>query len=74
MLNTIKAVMLSGAVGDALGVPVEFGTREELDGAPVEDMEGFGSYPILRVPGLMIRVCLFARWTAWQKVGWTGKK
>ena len=45
VLYKMKSVIVGHAVGDALGVPVEFGTREELDGAPVEDMEGFGSYP-----------------------------
>ena len=41
----IKSVMLGHAVGDALGVPVEFCTREELDKNPVTDMQGFGTYP-----------------------------
>ena len=45
MLNKIKSVMIGHAVGDALGVPVEFASREELDGNPVFDMEGFGTYP-----------------------------
>ena len=44
-IQTIKAVMLGHAVGDALGVPVEFCDREELDGNPVTDMKGFGTYP-----------------------------
>lgn len=42
----IKAVMLGHAVGDALGVPVEFCARKELDENPVTDMMGFGSYPV----------------------------
>ncbi len=41
----LRAVMLGHAVADALGVPVEFASREELDGAPVSAMEGFGTYP-----------------------------
>lgn len=45
MLDKIKAVMIGHAVGDALGVPVEFASREEVDANPVEDMEGFGTYP-----------------------------
>ena len=45
MLEKIKAVMIGHAVGDALGVPVEFASREEVDANPVEDMEGFGTYP-----------------------------
>lgn len=42
----IKAVMLGHAVGDALGVPVEGWSREELDKSPVTDMQGWGSYPV----------------------------
>ena len=41
----IKSVILGHAVGDALGVPVEFVSRAELDRNPVEDMEGYGTYP-----------------------------
>lgn len=44
-IDKIKAVMIGHAVGDALGVPVEFASREELEDAPVTDMEGFGTYP-----------------------------
>ncbi len=32
------------AVGDALGVPAEFSSREELQEHPVEDMEGYGAH------------------------------
>ena len=46
MLEKIKAVMLGHAVGDALGVPVEFCTREELAQNPVTDMMGWGSYDV----------------------------
>ena len=46
MLEKIKAVMLGHAIGDALGVPVEFCDREELDETPVTDMMGWGSYPV----------------------------
>ena len=41
----IKSVVFGHAVGDALGVPVEFTSRSELDKNPVEDMEGYGTYP-----------------------------
>jgi len=41
-LNGIMGVV----VGDALGVPVEFCGREELKRAPVEKMEGYGSYDV----------------------------
>ena len=43
--QTIRAVVLGHAVGDALGVPVEFCKRKELDENPVTDMTGFGTYP-----------------------------
>ena len=45
MIERIKAVMIGHAVGDALGVPVEFASREEIAQSPVTDMEGFGTYP-----------------------------
>lgn len=43
--NKIKSVIMGHVVGDALGVPVEFASRAELDQNPVEDMEGYGTYP-----------------------------
>lgn len=42
----IKSVVIGHAVGDALGVPVEFCEREELEENPVSKMLGFGSYPV----------------------------
>lgn len=44
--NIIKAVMLGHAIGDALGVPVEFESRDELDNNPITDMVGYGTYPV----------------------------
>lgn len=44
-LYSIKSVIMGHAVADALGVPVEFCTRQELDESPVEKMVGFGTYP-----------------------------
>ena len=46
MKDKIKAVMLGHAVGDALGVPVEFRERGKLTENPVTDMEGYGTYPL----------------------------
>lgn len=43
-LSKIKAVMLGHAVADALGVPVEFKSRYELDRDPVLDMREYGTY------------------------------
>ncbi|MCP2028158.1 ADP-ribosylglycohydrolase [Flavobacterium sp. HSC-32F16] len=41
MKNTIKSGLYGVAVGDALGVPVEFKTRSYLKENPVTDMMGF---------------------------------
>lgn len=43
-LEKIKAVLLGLAVGDSLGVPVEFCNREELKRNPITDMKGFGTH------------------------------
>jgi len=40
----IKSSMYGLIVGDALGVPVEFWTREELEKNPVKGMRGFGTH------------------------------
>ena len=45
-VEKIKAVVIGHAVGDALGVPVEFQSRQELDAVPVTDMEGYGTYAV----------------------------
>lgn len=42
----IKAVVVGHAVADALGVPVEFCSRDELTQSPVETMEGYGTYDV----------------------------
>ena len=43
-LQTVKAVIMGHAVADALGVPVEFASRKELDNVPVTEMQGYGTY------------------------------
>ena len=43
--NKIKSVVIGHAVGDALGVPVEFCTRATLEKNPVTEMVGYGTYP-----------------------------
>ena len=44
--DQIKALILGHAVGDALGVPVEFDTREQLVEHPVTKMLGYGAYDV----------------------------
>ncbi|MCD6065322.1 MAG: ADP-ribosylglycohydrolase family protein [Bacteroidetes bacterium] len=44
MYDTIRAALFGVAVGDALGVPVEFNSREEIAKKPVTDMIGYGTY------------------------------
>ena len=46
LVEKIKAVMIGHAIGDALGVSVEFCSREELVANPVTDMRGYGTYPV----------------------------
>ena len=40
----IKNSILGLILGDALGVPVEFKSRDELDRNPINDMIGYGTY------------------------------
>lgn len=40
----IKSALFGVAVGDALGVPVEFKSRETISKNPVTDMVGYGTY------------------------------
>ena len=42
--NKLTDAILGFVVGDALGVPVEFMRREDLDINPVKDMRGYGTY------------------------------
>lgn len=49
MSNPVRDALLGLAIGDALGVPVEFESRETLADQPVIDMRGFGTYN--QVPG-----------------------
>ena len=45
-IKQVKGVIIGHAVGDALGVPVEFASRGELAKNPVTEMEGYGTYPV----------------------------
>jgi len=40
----IKSILFGVAVGDALGVPVEFSSREKMEQNPLSEMIGFGTY------------------------------
>lgn len=42
--DILKSMLLGFAVADALGVPVEFKSRERLKNNPVVDMRGYGTY------------------------------
>lgn len=44
MINKIKGALFGLAVGDALGVPVEFKSREYLSTSPIDDMTGYGTW------------------------------
>ncbi|MGC4100833.1 ADP-ribosylglycohydrolase family protein [Ferruginibacter sp.] len=44
MINKIKGALFGLSVGDALGVPVEFKSREDLKVFPVTKMKGYGSW------------------------------
>jgi len=43
-LNICKDILYGVATGDALGVPVEFKSREEIKEYPVIDMTGYGTH------------------------------
>lgn len=42
--SQITGALWGAVAGDALGVPVEFKSREHLQSAPVTDMQGYGSH------------------------------
>ena len=42
--NYIKSALFGVAIGDAIGVPVEFESRETISKNPVVDMCGYGTY------------------------------
>ena len=44
--NIYKDILFGVVVGDALGVPVEFMSREEIAQEPITDMIGFGTYSL----------------------------
>ena len=44
MTEKMKSGIIGFAVGDALGVPVEFLDRERLKSHPVKEMMGYGSH------------------------------
>lgn len=45
-IDKVKSVLFGVAVGDALGVPVEFKSRETIVKNPVTDMIGYGTYDL----------------------------
>jgi len=43
-MNPVRNALIGLAIGDALGVPVEFNSRADLDDNPVKEMRAFGTY------------------------------
>ena len=43
-MNNLQTILLATATADALGVPVEFQSRKDLQQNPVSDMQEFGTY------------------------------
>jgi len=44
LLNAVKGVLFGTAIGDALGVPVEFLKREQIKKKPVTEFIGYGTH------------------------------
>ncbi len=44
--DKVKSMIIGHAIGDALGVPVEFNDRTKLEKNPVTDMQGYGTYSV----------------------------
>ena len=42
--SKVRAGIIGHAIGDTLGVPVEFTSRSQLAHHPIRDMEGFGTH------------------------------
>lgn len=45
-INPLKSALFGFIVGDALGVPVEFRSRNYLKENPISDMIGYGTHPV----------------------------
>lgn len=45
-IDLTESLIFGHAIADALGVPVEFQTREQLETDPVVDMRGYGTYDV----------------------------
>ena len=45
-MSKVLDCVIGHAVGDAMGVPTEFKSREKLLSNPVTDMVGFGSHSV----------------------------
>ena len=45
-LRSVRSVAYGHAIADALGVPVEFSSRQELKENPVKDMMGYGTHHV----------------------------
>ena len=70
----IKSVMIGHAVGDALGVPVEFLSREDIAKDPVTDSVATAPILFLRDPGRTIPACPLPHLTALQAARFSGRR
>ena len=46
MERNVRSLIIGHAIGDALGVPVEFASRERLEADPVIGMRGYGTHKV----------------------------
>lgn len=46
MIQNVKDLIIGHAIGDALGVPVEFASRERLKTDPVIEIRGYGTHKV----------------------------
>src|SRR5450432_851843 len=59
--DKIRSVLFGVAVGNAIGIPVEFKSREDLIAKPITDMVGYGTYnlpPVTFSDDTSLTICL----------------
>ena len=66
--NIYQAILFGIAVGDALGVPVEFESREKIAKNPVTDMIGYGTHGMPAGTFSVDSSLTFCLAEAWQQI------